>query len=450
MSTRLAAWLLVSLFALGLAGSGSALAQSTGQPGVFETTARLQLVADGFTSPVALVESPDGTGRRFVVDQAGQIWIVTARGERLKEPFLDLRERMVQLNPRYDERGLLGLAFHPRYGATGRLFVYYSAPLRAGAPADYNHTALLAEFRVAADNPNRADPSSQRVLLAVDQPQMNHNGGTLAFGPADGFLYLSLGDGGNRDDLGVGHVEGGNGQDIAQNLLGSILRIDVDQGNPYGIPSDNPFVGGGGLPEQWAVGFRNPYRFSFDMGGEHALFVGDVGQELWEEINIVSRGGNYGWNVREGAHCFDAASPRTPPATCRETDAWGNPLIGPVIELLNAKAPGGLGLAIVGGAVYRGARIPELGGRYLFGAWSRGATADGQGQLGGALFVAGPCDGGRCGFSRLWLDGQPQGQPQDFVMGFGQDRFGELYVLTTGSLGPAGSSGKVYRLAPGD
>lgn len=445
MLTRLSLRLLVALIVLGLASSGVALGQSPG-PGTFPTAARLQLVAEGFTSPVALVESPDGTGRLFVVDQAGAIWIVDAQGRRVAQPFLDLRDRMVRLNERYDERGLLGLAFHPRYRDTGRLFVYYSAPRREGAPADWNHTARLSEFRVSADNPDRADPGSERVLLNVDQPQSNHNGGTLAFGPRDGFLYLSLGDGGARDDAGLGHVPGGNGQDVTQNLLGSILRIDVDQGDPYGIPADNPFARGGGLPEQWAWGFRNPYRMSFDMGGEHALWVGDAGQELWEEFNIVWGGANYGWPVREGAHCFDVATPTSPPATCPEADAGGRTMVGPVVEFLNSKQPGGVGLAGVGGYVYRGMRLPQLGGRYIFGVWSRGsgfANAEG-----GAVYVAEPCEDGRCAYSKLWLDGQPGGQLSDFVMGFGQDRFGEVYVLTNTNLGPSGSTGKVWKLVP--
>lgn len=445
MLTRLSVRLLMGLFALSLASSGVALGQSA-SPATFPTAAGMQLVAEGFTSPVTLVESPDGTGRLFVVDQAGMIWIVNAGGQRAAQPFLDLRDRMVQLNARYDERGLLGLAFHPRYRDTGRLFVYYSAPLRQGAPEGWNHTARLSELRVASGDPNRADPASERVLMSIDQPQSNHNGGTLAFGPRDGFLYLSLGDGGGRDDMGVGHVPGGNGQDVTQNLLGSIVRIDVDQGSPYGIPADNPFAQSGGMPEQWAWGFRNPYRFSFDIGGEHALWVGDAGQELWEEFNIVQRAGNYGWPVREGAHCFDAAAPTRSPATCAERDAAGQTMIGPVVEFLNSKQPGGVGLAGVGGYVYRGARLPQLGGRYIFGVWSRGSGF--ANTEGGAVYVAEPCANGRCSYSKLWLSGMPGGQLSDFIMGFGQDRAGEVYVLTSTNLGPSGSTGKVWRLVP--
>lgn len=178
--TRRTLWMLVGLIIVGLTGAGGTLAQSSGRQEreSLPRAVELQLIAEGFTSPVAMAESPDGTGRRFVVDQTGQIWIITPRGERLATPFLDLRDRLVELNPRYDERGLLGLAFHPRYGATGRFFVYYSAPLRAEAPDDYNHTAYLAEFRVAADDPKSgagAECTLHPDAPAVELNQLAHN-----------------------------------------------------------------------------------------------------------------------------------------------------------------------------------------------------------------------------------------------------------------------------------
>src|ERR671919_810397 len=256
----------------------------------------LELIADGLTSPVTLMEAPDGTGRLFVVDQAGLIRVITPSGVLLPEPFLDVRDRMVALQAGFDERGLLGLAFHPDYASNGRFFVYYSAPLREGGPAGFNHTSHISEFTVSGD-PDRADPASERILLQVDEPQFNHNAGSLQFGPEDEYLYISFGDGGGANDVGLGHVAdwyaengGGNGQDVTQNLLGSILRIDVDSGSPYGIPPDNPFVGTPGLDEVWAYGFRNPYRMSFDRGGSRQLFVGDVGQLRWEEVSIVTAG----------------------------------------------------------------------------------------------------------------------------------------------------------------
>ncbi|HEX2077465.1 MAG TPA: PQQ-dependent sugar dehydrogenase [Longimicrobium sp.] len=408
----------------------------------------LQLVAQGLTSPIALMEPPDGTGRLFVVDQAGLIRIIAADGTLLAEPFLDVRSRMVTLRTNFDERGLLGLAFHPNYRTNGRFYVYYSAPLRAGAPAGYDHTATISEFRVSA-SANRADASSERIVLRVDKPQFNHNGGTLAFGPDDGYLYISLGDGGGANDTPLGHVDdwyaengGGNGQDITQNLLGNILRIDVDGGTPYGIPGDNPFRQGPGLDEIYAYGFRNPYRFSFDMGGRNDLLVGDAGQGLWEEVSRVQRGGNYGWNVKEGTHCFDAENNRVSPASCPTTDpTTGVPLTDPVIEYAHL-SNGGLGLVVVGGYVYRGDNVRQLRGRYIFGDWSRAfATPD------GTLFTAAPRSSGMWPMQELIVSNNASGRLGHYLLGFGQDADGEVYVLTTNNAGPTGSTGRVYRIA---
>jgi glucose/arabinose dehydrogenase len=417
----------------------------------------LSLVADGFTSPVALVEPPDGSGRRFVVDQVGLIKILTPAGNLLPEPFLDLRSRIVPLMPAFDERGLLGLAFHPGYAGNGRFFVYYSAPLRAGAPAGYDHTARISEFRVSAANPNRADPASERVVLEVDKPQFNHNGGTVLFGPQDGYLYVSIGDGGGADDVGLGHVEdwyaanaGGNGQDIQQNLLGNILRIDVDRGVPYAVPADNPFTGtpgcADGCDEIWAYGLRNPYRMSFDLGGARDLFVGDAGQELWEEVSIAVKGGNFGWNVKEGTHCFSTDNPDESPPECPDTvgpphPRAGDPLIDPVIEYANHHQPGGLGATVIGGHVYRGRALPQFSGRYIFGDWSREFE-----EPDGSVFVASPRKKGLWHMEQLTIATSPTGRVGHYVLGFGQDLAGEMYVLTTDQTGPAGTTGKVYRL----
>lgn len=416
-----------------------------------ERNVELQLVAQGFTSPVALVEAPDRSGRLFVVDQAGLIRIIDATGTLVREPFLDVRGLMVTLRPGFDERGLLGLAFHPRYSSNGRFFVYYTAPLRSGAPDGYDATARIAEFRVSTDA-DRADLASERIVLQVDKPQFNHNGGTIAFGPDDGYLYVSLGDGGGANDTPLGHVQdwytengGGNGQDIARNLLGSILRIDVDRGAPYGVPGDNPFVGGPGLDEIYAYGFRNPYRFSFDMGGINDLLVGDAGEGLWEEVSLVTRGGNYGWNVKEGRHCFDAENNRVSPATCPSVDTiTGVPLTDPVIEYAHL-SNGGPGLAVVGGYVYRGGAVPQLFGRYVFGDWSRAfATPD------GSLFAAAPRLSGMWPMQELVVSTRPGGRLNHFLLGFGQDTYGEVYVLTSDRAGPSGTTGRVYRLARAD
>jgi glucose/arabinose dehydrogenase len=418
----------------------------------FEPVVGLELLAEGLSAPVDLAVAGDGSGRLFVVDQVGVIRVLTAEGELLDEPFLDLRDRIVGLNPGYDERGLLGLAFHPDYAENGLFYVYYSAPLDPQAPQGWNHTSHLSQFRVSGREQNQADPGSEAVIMRVDQPQGNHNGGEIAFGP-DGYLYVALGDGGGANDVGNGHApdwyeanRGGNGQDVTENLLGSILRIDVDGGDPYGVPGDNPFVGDDGLDEIWAYGFRNPYRFSFDAAGNQALFVADVGQNLWEEVSIVTGGGNYGWNVKEGAHCFSPASPNQPPEECPDSDPDGNPLIDPVVEYQNGNAPGGLGLAVVGGYVYRGQALSSFEGRYVFGDWS---TSFSVGD--GTLLVASPpgLDGDGWSFQELRID-TDDGRLDAFVLGFGQDAQNELYVLTSNAAGPAGDTGRVWKIVPAE
>jgi glucose/arabinose dehydrogenase len=445
--------LIVICATVALAGGAAPVrAQEADSPAV-----GLRLVADGFTSPVALVEAPDGSGRRFVVDQAGVIRILTAGGNLVPEPFLDLRSRIVPLMPAFDERGVLGLAFHPGFAGNGRFFVYYSAPLRPGAPAGYDHTARVSEFRVSAANANRADPASERIVLEVDKPQFNHNGGTLLFGPRDGYLYMSIGDGGGADDVGLGHVDdwyaanaGGNGQDIQHNLLGNILRIDVDRGAPYAVPADNPFTGtpgcADGCDEIWAYGFRNPYRMSFDLGGARDLFVGDAGQELWEEVSIAVKGGNYGWNVKEGTHCFSTDNPDESPPECPDTvgaphPRAGDPLIDPVIEYANHHQPGGLGATVIGGHVYRGQALPQFSGRYVFGDWSREFE-----EPDGSVFLAKTRKKGLWHMEQLRIATSPTGRVGHYVLGFGQDLAGEMYVLTTDQTGPSGMTGKVYRL----
>ena len=412
----------------------------------------VETIAQGLTSPVALVPPGDGSGRLFVVDQAGVIRVLAADGTLLAEPFLDLRSRMVALMPGFDERGLLGLAFHPQYASNGRFFVYYTAPLRAGAPADFNATSHISEFRVSAGQPNRADPASERILLQVDKPQFNHNGGALQIGPDDGNLYISLGDGGGANDVGLGHVAdwypdngGGNGQDVTQNLLGNILRIDVDGGVPYAIPADNPFAASAGLDEVWAYGLRNPWRMSFDLGGAHELFVADVGQNRFEEVSIVHGGGNYGWNVKEATQCFDAENPSQPQAACPDVvgaghPRAGDPLIDPIIEYPQARL-GGPGVAVVGGFVYRGETLRQFHGRYIFGDWSRSF-----GQSDGTLFVAKSRKRGLWNVQELRVATSPTGRLNARVLGFGQDPAGELYVLTTNNAGPTGATGRVLKL----
>jgi len=331
----------------------------------------IQLVAEGLVSPVGVVSAGQEDKRLFIIDQIGKIWIVDKDGNKLPTPFLDISSKLVTLNPNFDERGLLGLAFHPNYKHNGKFYVYYSAPRRDGGPAPgvlWNNLTRLSEFKVSAGNENLADVNSERFLLQIDDPQGNHNAGTIAFGPKDGFLYIAIGDGGGANDTPVGHVPdwylpnaGGNGQDVEANLFGNILRIDVDKGVPYGIPADNPFVGKTGLDEVYAYGLRNPFRFSFDSKGNHDLISADVGQLLYEEINVIKKGANYGWNVKEGFTCFNAAASTTPFPNCPSVDNFGNLLIDPVIVIDNFNKPGGgRTTAIMGGNVYRGSDISDL------------------------------------------------------------------------------------------
>jgi len=414
-------------------------------PTEFEPVVGLELVAEGFAAPLALMPSGDGSGRLFVIDQTGQIWIMTPEGEMMDQPFLDVSDRMVELSSGYDERGLLGLAFHPNYTDNGRFYVYYSAPLREEAPADWNHTSHLSEFVASADDPTVADPDSERILMAIDQPQSNHDAGQIAFGP-DGYLYVPLGDGGGANDVGTGHTpELGNGQDVS-NLLGSILRIDVDGGDPYGVPSDNPFVGDEeGREEIYAYGFRNPYRIAFDAGGNRELFVGDAGQNLWEEVSIVNLGENYGWHIKEGTHCFDPQTPDTSPEECPDTGPMDEPLIDPIIEYQNANAPGGLGLVVVGGNVYRGSAMPAYVGRYIFGDWSTSFQ-----EPDGTLLVATrpETEGEMWTFQELMVATEEDGRLGRYILSFGHDTEQELYLLTSDTAGPSGDTGKVFRIVP--
>lgn len=397
----------------------------------------LQLLGQGFTAPLALAPLPGGGF--LVADQIGVVHLLDAEGKLSPDPFLDLRGKLVRLQPGYDERGLLGLALHPDFARNRRLFVYYSAPRRDLAPAGFNHTARLSEFLAA--EPTRADPASERLLLAIDQPQANHNGGQITFGP-DGMLYIPLGDGGGAGDSGPGHLPGGNGQALST-LLGKILRIDVDRGEPYSVPDDNPFLGDpAARPEIWAHGFRNPYRISFDSGGEHSLFAGDVGQNLWEEIDIVRGGDNHGWNIREGRHCF-GSDPASSSQECPSTGSRGEALISPILEYPNAGQRDGLGTAVIGGFVYRGEALPSLRGRYVFGDFTRSFS-----RPDGSLFLGTPpAEGGEWGMQELAV-GRPEGRLGEAILSLGQDARGELYVLTSSRLGPSGSTGRVYRLVP--
>ena len=405
---------------------------------------RLETVATGLTAPNWGVPAPGHSDRLFVVDQPGIVWSVDLESG-AKSVFLDVSDRLVALGAfgpgTFDERGLLGLAFHPDYASNGLLYTYTSEPV--DGPADFstlpvgaiaNHQSVVAEWRVSdPEDPSAVvDPGTRRELMRIDEPQFNHNAGALNFGP-DGFLYISLGDGGAADDQGVGHSPQGNGQDPS-NILGTILRIDPAGSNSangsYGIPADNPFVGQEGfVSEIWAYGFRNPFRFSFDSA-TGALLVGDVGQNDIEEVDVVTRGGNFGWRIKEGSFLFDPNGD-DPGFVTERSPGEPQGLIDPIAEYDHDE-----GIAVVGGFVYRGDAIPQLKGRYVFGDFARSFTEFGR------LFFLNPANQIR----EFRIVGQESlGLKLD---GFGQAADGELYVLgnTTGT--PFGETGVVLRIDP--
>jgi glucose/arabinose dehydrogenase len=399
----------------------------------------LELFADGFVSPTTLVPLGDKDGTVLVADQAGTIDAVSKEGK--KSAFGDLRSRMMKVSEGFDERGLLGMALHPKFEENRKIYLVYSAAKRPNAPPDWDHTMRLSEFTVDAEGKNLKN-ESERVLLQIDQPYFNHNGGMILFGP-DGYLYFASGDGGAANDVGKRPPEG-NGQNL-QTLMGKILRLDVNvSGRAYGIPQDNPFVGKQARPEIWAYGLRNPWRMSFDAGGTRELFAADVGQDAYEEVNIIRKGGNYGWNIREGLHCFDPKNSTQPPEDCAKKGTNGDPLIDPIFEYKNFKAhqkdPQALGISVTGGYVYRGKALPHLEGKYVFGDWSRS-----WGKPEGVLFVASK------GTNDQWTmeEVKPASHPNGldfYVTGFGEDAEKELYVFSNNSNGLSGRTGKVLKI----
>jgi glucose/arabinose dehydrogenase len=401
-------------------------------------TIGLDTVAGGFERPIDFAPEPGGD-RRFVLERTGQMYTVAsnARGK----PFIDISNRMTPIE---GEQGLLGLALHPDFQQNGRFYLRYSAPSTADTPKPYSHTAVLSEFR-ATDDLRSGRPGTERRLLEVPEPQSNHNGGAVTFGP-DGYLYVSFGDGGAANDAGTGHVtdwygalDGGNGQDVTENFLGSILRIDVDNRDgdkPYGIPDDNPLVGKKGLDEHFAWGLRNPWRMGFSNG---KLFVADVGQDRYEEVNIVEKGKNYGWNVREGTHCFSPDGDIDSCPTETPTDVrGGEALVDPIIEYPHTRNDEPIGSSIIGGYISKGG-VDALDGQYVFGDYSIRA-----GKPQGSLFAATPGQNGMWSFEKLRIAGANNGELNAHLIAIGRDGAGDLYALTVG--GDLGSG--VHRLVP--
>lgn len=414
---------------------------SAGAPASEGLAIRLESVATGLSAPLGLTEPDDGTGRRFIIDQPGRVHILD-EGGMSSEPFLDISDRIVELNPEYDERGLLGLAFHPGYADNGRFFVYYSAEARQDAPEGWDHTSHISEFKVS-DDPDRADPDSERIILSVDQPYSNHNGGQIGFGH-DGYLYIPLGDGGNGGDVDasgddLGRPENGNAQTI-ETVLGSILRIDVDNGDPYAIPEDNVFAGDtAGADEIWAYGFRNPYGMSFDLETGD-MYVAEAGQARFEEIDLVEPGGNHGWNIREGTHCFNPDDFLNPPAECPDTGLQGEPLVDPIIEYERGPESGSV---VVPGVRYRGDDLPSLEGKVLFADY-----ASIRFLPTGVLYAATARSDGLWPIERVSVAASPD-QPAElerFVLGVYQDLDGDMYLMTSQQGGPSGTTGEVFAI----
>jgi glucose/arabinose dehydrogenase len=420
----------------GLAGCGTADqgTSTTAEPepdtpettsdGAAERPDRIGLdpVVQGLKAPVSMAFHP-GADRRYVIEQPGLVLYHDADGL-ADEPTLDLRGAVTPGG----ERGLLGIALHPDFAENRRLYLRYSAPSRQGTPEGYSHTFVLAEFEAAADGRD-VPKASERTVLEIPQPQGNHNAGDIAFGP-DGYLYVAVGDGGAGGDLGDGHADdwygangGGNGQDVTENLLGSLLRIDVDRREAdrgYGIPVDNPLVGQPGLDEHYAWGLRNPWRFAFD--GE-ACYAADVGQNRFEEVNRIERGGNYGWNVKEGTHCFGS---ETCPDRTPDDVRGGEPLVDPVIEYPHRGEPVS-GISVIGGNIYRGDGLPGLVGTYVFGDL----------QADGTLFTATPEDGAGLWSTRTLPIADSDTDRLTRLFSFARDADGGLYALGVGSRGGA-------------
>ncbi|HEX2601161.1 MAG TPA: PQQ-dependent sugar dehydrogenase [Gemmatimonadaceae bacterium] len=340
-------------------------------------------VARGFDNPVYLT-APPGDARLFVVEQPGRIRIID-NGRLVARPFLDITGKVGYGG----ERGLLSVAFHPLYGTNGFLFVNYT---------NRNGDTQIERYTVSADR-NVVDPSTAKLILAIDQPYSNHNGGLVMFGP-DGMLYVGMGDGGSQRDP---HNNGQN----PNALLGKLLRINVDRGDPYSVPSGNPFASGGGKGEIWAVGLRNPWRFSFDKP-TGLLYIGDVGQDKYEEVNIApaNRAGvNYGWSAMDGPDCFKSS-------TCNKSQFQQ-----PALTYTHDSGT----CSIIGGFVYRGRAIPEVVGQYFYSdycnSWVRSLSYAND----------------KVRSYHQWIDGG-----LGSIVSFGEDSTGELYICS--------SNGRVYRI----
>lgn len=399
---------------------------------------KMEAFVSGLNSPLAMIQ-PAGDKRMFVIEQWGRVMIVED-GQLNGTPFLDIRSLVIDRHPDFDERGLLGLAFHPDFANNGKFYVSYSGPLDfqgdLGQMLWYSHSNIVSEFTVSSDDPNTADRKSERILSSTPWPQFNHNGHWIGFGP-DGMLYVSMGDGGYANDWGIGHnVTEGNGQDLTT-PLGKMLRIDSATG---AAPADNPFVDNEDAdPRIFAYGLRNPWRCSFDVGGDKNLYCADVQQNSFEEVNLITAGGNYGWRRMEADKCFNYLEPDNHPAQC---DKEG--LIEPIMTYNNctAKPDGCDGISVTGGYVYRGSHA-AWDGAYIYGDWSKQfGTMDGQIMIG--------TPDGNGSWNRQMADVVNMEGNKPYVLAFAQDNAGEVYALTSITTGPVGSQDTIYKIVPAE
>lgn len=396
----------------------------------------LETVANGLVAPIGAATPDDGSGRMFVYDQIGLIYVIQ-NGQMMPTPLLDVRDRLVPIQPSYDERGLIGLALHTNFAQFPFIYTYTSEtnaptadfPVEMPIGTTNDHQQVIAEWKIDAADSNRVDMASRREILRLDKPQFNHNGGTMRMG-LDGFLYFGVGDGGAADDQGPGHSPGGNGQDRTK-ILGKIGRIDIDArsstNGQYGVPADNPFVGQPGIvAEIYAYGFRNPYSFSFDLQTGD-LYLGDVGQNNVEEIDKVVKGGNFGWNIKEGGFFFDPNGTNDGFVTSVPVTQVPPDLIDPIAQYDHDE-----GIAVIGGFFYRGSAVSALTGKYV--------TGDLAGTNLGRLFYL---EGTNLNEFVIGANDRPLGM---FLKGFGQDGAGELYVLGSTNIGPSGTNGQVLKI----
>lgn len=395
-------------------------------PAQAQVKVKLEPYVTGVNSPLVMV-SPPGDARKFVVEQWGRIRIIGADGKLAGEPFLDIRDKIVTLWGDFDERGMLGLAFHPDYANNGKFYVAYSAYTNFQNDLAklfwWDHTNVVAEYTVSKDDPDKADRESERRISSIDWPQFNHNGHWIGFG-GDGMLYISTGDGGYANDWGIGHNPAtGNGQDMSD-LHGKILRVDVN----------TP----GAQPEIYASGLRNPWRCSFDMADGSTLYCGDVQQNSIEEVNEIAQGDNLGWRKMEADQCFDYLQPDAHPPGCDQT---GLKLPIMFYDNCTARPSECQGISVTGGYIYRGSNA-DWAGKYIFGDWSKSfATRDGQ------IFI-----GTKGGDGKWSFETADTGMaPNPYVLAFGQDSDGEVYALTSISTGPTGDSDQdtIYKIVPG-